>query len=29
LLEVLAEEIKTGVEAFLPQQNGTQFVVEI
>jgi LysR family hydrogen peroxide-inducible transcriptional activator len=29
LLEVLAEEIKTGVEAFLPQQNGMQFVVEI
>jgi LysR family hydrogen peroxide-inducible transcriptional activator len=29
LLEVLAEEIKTGVEAFLPQQNSKQFVVEI
>jgi LysR family hydrogen peroxide-inducible transcriptional activator len=29
LLEVLAEEIKTGVEAFLPQQNEKQFVVEI
>ncbi len=29
LLEVLAQEIKTGVEAFIPQQNGKQFVVEI
>lgn len=29
LLEVLAEEIKTGVEAFIPQQNEKQFVVEI
>jgi LysR family hydrogen peroxide-inducible transcriptional activator len=29
LLEVLAEEIKTGVEAFLPHQNSKQFVVEI
>jgi LysR family hydrogen peroxide-inducible transcriptional activator len=29
LLEVLADEIKTGVEAFLPQQNEKQFVVEI
>ena len=29
LLEVLAEEIKTGVEAFLPQSNGRHFVVEI
>jgi LysR family hydrogen peroxide-inducible transcriptional activator len=29
LLEVLAEEIKTGVEAFLPQSNGKHFVVEI
>ena len=29
LLEVLADEIKTGVDAFLPQQNEKQFVVEI
>ncbi len=29
LLEVLADEIKTGVEAFIPQQNDKQFVVEI
>jgi LysR family hydrogen peroxide-inducible transcriptional activator len=29
LLEVLADEIKTGVDAFLPQQNERQFVVEI
>jgi len=29
LLEVLADEIKTGVEAFLPHQNEKQFVVEI
>jgi LysR family transcriptional regulator, hydrogen peroxide-inducible genes activator len=29
LLEVLADEIKAGVEAFIPQQNGKQFVVEI
>ena len=29
LLEVLAQEIKSGVEAFIPQQNGKQFVVEI
>lgn len=29
LLEVLADEIKTGVEAFIPQQKGKQFVVEI
>ena len=29
LLEVLAEEIKSGVETFIPQHNGKQFVVEI
>ena len=29
LLEVLANEIKTGVDAFIPQQNEKQFVVEI
>jgi LysR family transcriptional regulator, hydrogen peroxide-inducible genes activator len=29
LLEVLAQEIKTGVEAFIPQPSGKQFVVEI
>ncbi len=29
LLEVLADEIKAGVETFIPQQNGKQFVVEI
>lgn len=29
LLEVLAQEIKAGVEAYIPQQSGKQFVVEI
>ena len=29
LLEVLAQEIKAGVEAFIPQKNSEKFVVEI
>jgi LysR family hydrogen peroxide-inducible transcriptional activator len=29
LLEVLAQEIKAGVEAFIPQKDGEKFVVEI